>query len=81
MNIGDQRPPGTEGPAGDQRPAGESGPAGDQRPPGDDTPAVEDPGPPERSALKADWENYADLHGYNPDEGLTKDQLIERYGD
>jgi len=42
---------------------------------------VEDPGPPERSALKADWENYADLHGYNPDEGLTKDQLIERYGD
>ena len=35
---------------------------------------------PAKSASKGDWEAYAVSQGYDADEGLTKDQLIERYG-
>lgn len=37
--------------------------------------------PPAQSDLKDDWVEYAkEVHGYNPDEGLTKQQLIDEYG-
>jgi hypothetical protein len=39
-----------------------------------------DDGRPAASASKADWEAYAVDNGYDADEGLTKAQLIERYG-
>lgn len=35
---------------------------------------------PAKSASKGDWEAYAVSQGYDTEEGLTKDQLIERYG-
>jgi hypothetical protein len=35
---------------------------------------------PAKSASKGDWEAYAASQGYDAEEGLTKDQLIERYG-
>ena len=35
---------------------------------------------PAKSASKGDWEAYAVSQGYDAEEGLTKDQLIERYG-
>lgn len=79
--IGDPRPAGEEGPAGDQRAAGEAGPAGDPRPGGEEdtsTSAVD--GPPAQSAVKDEWVTYAQTQGYDPDEGATKQQLIDRYG-
>jgi hypothetical protein len=42
-------------------------------------PDAED-GPPAASASKADWEAFAVAQGYDAEEGLTKAQLIERYG-
>lgn len=39
---------------------------------GDDVPA--------KSASKGDWVAYAASQGYDESEGLTKDELIERYG-
>lgn len=35
---------------------------------------------PTASATKADWVAYATTQGYDESEGLTKDQLVERYG-
>lgn len=49
-----------------------------------DEPAAADLGdeaePPAKSAKKADWEAYAATQGYDPDEGLTKDEMVDRYG-
>ena len=49
----------------------------------EEEPEVEDEetdAPPAKNASKADWEAYAVANGYEPDEGLTKEQLIERFG-
>ena len=53
-----------------------------------DAPEVQDDGEvadlqpeaPAQSASKADWEAYAAGQGYDPAEGLTKAELIERFG-
>lgn len=37
---------------------------------------------PARNASKAAWQKWAvDTQGYDADEGLTRDELIERYGE
>lgn len=38
------------------------------------------PEPPAQSDLKSDWVTFAKSQGYDEAEGLTKDELIERYG-
>lgn len=35
---------------------------------------------PNVSDVKSDWVDYAKKQGYDPDEGLTKQELIDRYG-
>lgn len=35
---------------------------------------------PAKTASKGDWVAYAAEQGYDESEGLTKDELIERYG-
>lgn len=35
---------------------------------------------PNVSDNKSAWVDYAETQGYDADEGLTKDELIERYG-
>lgn len=35
---------------------------------------------PNQSDTKGEWVDYAKTRGYDEDEGLTKDELIERYG-
>ena len=42
--------------------------------------AQDDVEAPNVSDRKSDWVDYAVTRGYDPDEGLTKDELIERYG-
>lgn len=44
-------------------------------------PEAEESGAPAKNAAKADWVAYASEQGYDESEGLTKDELIERYGD
>lgn len=41
---------------------------------------LENAGKPNVSDTKGDWVDYAKTQGYDEDEGLTKDELIERYG-
>lgn len=52
--------------------AGESGSSEDEGDKGAEVPA--------KSADKPTWVDYAKTQGYDESEGLTKDQLIERYG-
>lgn len=37
------------------------------------------PAEPKRNGSKADWEAYAATQGYNVDEGLSRDELADRY--
>lgn len=39
-----------------------------------------DPDPPNVADVKADWVAYAVGQGYDESEGLTKAELVERYG-
>lgn len=47
---------------------------------GDVAAQVEDADKPNVSDLKDVWVDYAKTRGYDEDEGLTKDELVERYG-
>lgn len=42
---------------------------------------ADESGAPAKNASKGDWVAYAAEQGYDESEGLTKDELIERYGE